>query len=124
MPLPQPNFGYFTYVSADGTSYNIRAGAEWAAIAEHGLAARVTGQPRYTSGGSRKPRHVIYKDLTTGRSKSGPIGTSAAFDAIDIGDTHDFPVHGQAGLVTYTVVAKVGERVPGTVLQGFLADHA
>lgn len=124
MPLVQPNFGYFTYESADGTDYNIRAGAEWAAIAEHGLAARVTGQPRYTTGGSRKPRHVIYKDLTTGRSKSGPIGTSAAFDAIDIGDTHDFPVPDQTADVTYTVVAKAGERVPGSVIQSFLADHA
>lgn len=124
MPLVQPNFGYFTYESADGVDYNIRCSAEWAAITEHGLAARVSGQPRYISSGSRKPRHVVYKDLTTGRSKIGPVGTDAAFAALNIGDTHDFPVPDQALDVTYTLVAKVGEKVPGSVIQSFLADHA
>lgn len=124
MPLVQPNFGYFTYESADGVSYNIRCSSEWAAIGAHGLAARVSGQPRYITSGSRKPRHVVYKDLTTGRSKIGPVGTSAAFDALDIGDTHDFPVPDQTADVTYTLVAKVGEKVPGSVIQSYLADHA
>jgi len=124
MPLVQPNFDYFTYESADGVDYNIRAGKEWGAITEHGLAARVSGQPRYITSGSRQPRKVIYKDLTTGRSKSGPVGTSAAFDALTIGDTHDFPVPDQTADVTYTLVAKVGEKVPGSVIQSFLADHA
>jgi hypothetical protein len=124
MPLVQPNFGYFTYESGEGLSYNIRASSEWAAITEHGLAARVTGQPRYTSGGSRHPRKAIYKDLTTGRSKSGPVGTSDAFDALTIGDTHDFPVPDQTADVTYTLVAKTGEKIPGSVIQSSLPDHA
>jgi hypothetical protein len=124
MPLPQRNFGYFTYESADGTSYNLRVDADWAAIAGHGLAARVTGQPRYIASKRQRPRMVVYVDLTTGRSRTGPVGTAAAFTALNIGDTHDFPVVGQAGLVTYTLAAKVEEKVPGSVVRLALPDHA
>src|SRR5690348_16886418 len=105
MPLPQPNFGYFTYVSADGTSYNIRCSAEWAAIAAHGLAARANGQPRYITTGARRPRSVVYVDQTTGRKKRGPIGTAAAFTALADGAVQAFPVPGQAGTVNYTLAA-------------------
>jgi hypothetical protein len=124
MALVQPNFDYFTYESADGHDYNIRAGKEWGAISAHGLAARDSAQGRFITSGSRKPRKVIYKDLTTGRSKSGPVGTSAAFDALAIGDVVAFPVPDQTADVNYTLVAKVGEKVPGSVIQSFLADHA
>lgn len=124
MPLPQRNFGYFTYESADGNSYNLRVDAAWAGVAAHGLAARVSGQPRLIASRQQRPRKVQYVDLTTGRTVEGPIGTSAAFDAIDIGDTHDFPVVGQAGLVTYTVAAKIAEKVPGSVIRSSRPDHA
>lgn len=124
MPLAQDNFGYFTYESDDGTSYNIRADAEWAAVTEHGLAARVSGQPRYIASGAQKPRKFKYVDLTTGRSKIGPVGTAADFAAADIGDTHSFAVQGSATPVSYTLAAKVGERVPGSVIQSSVADHA
>lgn len=124
MPLVQPNFGYYTYESDEGTDYNIRAGAEWAAITEHGLDARVTGQPRYTTNGSRRPRKVTYTDLTTGRTKSGPVGTAAAYAALSIGDTHSFPVPDQTADVSYTLTSKSGEKVPGSVIQSFVADHA
>ena len=124
MPLVQPNFDYFTYESDDGLDYNIRASKEWGAVTEHGLAARANGQGRYITSGSRHPRKVIYKDLTTRRSHSGPIGTAAAYTAIEIGDTHDFAVPDQTADVTYTVVAKVPEKAPGSVIQSFLGDHA
>lgn len=124
MPLPQPNFGYFTYVSGDGTSYNIRCSAEWAAIAAHGLAARASGQPRYISTGRRKPRSVVYVDLTTGRKKKGPIGTAAAWTALTDGTVQAFPVPGQVATVNYTLAAHQDEKIPGSVLQSSLPDHA
>lgn len=124
MPLVQPNFGYFTYESDDGLSYNIRASSEWAAIGAHGLAARANDQSRYISSGFRKPRSVTYVDLTTGRSKKGPVGTAAAYAALSIGDTHDFPVPDQTADVTYTLVSKTGEKVPGSVIFSTLPDHA
>lgn len=124
MPLDQRNWGYFTYESADGTSYNIRADADWAAVAGHGLAARASGQPRYIASSSQKPRTAKYVDLTTGRSRSGPIGTSAAFDALVIGATQDFAVMGGGAAVTYTLVHVTGEKVPGSVIQSSVADHA
>lgn len=124
MPLPQPNFGYFTYESDDGTSYNIRCSAEWAAIAGHGLAARANGQPRYITTGQRKPRSVIYVDLTTGRKKKGPVGTAAAYAALADGAVQAFPVPGQVATVNYTLAAHTPEHVAGSVIQTSLPDHA
>jgi hypothetical protein len=124
VPLPQRNFNYFTYESGDGTTYNIKADSAWAAIAGHGLAARANGQPTYIATGRKKPRTVRYVDLTTGRSVQGPVGTSAAFDALVIGATQDFAVPGQVALVTYTLASKSPERVAGSVIQSSLPDHA
>lgn len=124
MPAVQRNWGYFTYESADGTTYNIRADAEWGGIAGHGLAARASGQPLYIASGRRKPRTVTYTDLTTGRTRRGPVGTDTAFNALNVGDTHSFSVEGETGTVTYTLTSKVGERVPGSVIATSLPDHA
>lgn len=124
MPLPQRNFDYYTYESDDGTSYNIRADMDWAAVAAHGLAARANGQPRFIGSGLQRARTVRYVDLTTGRSVQGPVGTAAAYAALNIGDTHAFPVPGSATTVTYTLAAKRGEKVPGSVAQSHLPDHA
>jgi hypothetical protein len=124
VPLDQKNFDYYSYESADGTTYNLRADEDWAAVAAHGLAARANGQPRYIASGRQKPRMAKYVDLTTGRSRSGPIGTSAAFDALVIGATQDFAVSGGAAPISYTLVAVTGEKVPGSVTQTHVADHA
>lgn len=124
MPLPQRNFDYFTYVSDDGTSYNLRCASEWAAIAGHGLAARANGQPRLIASAQQRPRMVRYVDLTTGRSVQGPVGTAAAYAALNIGDVQAFPVPGQAATVNYTLASKRGEKVPTSVAQTHLPDHA
>lgn len=124
MPLPQRNFDYFTYESGDGTNYNLRVASEWAAITAHGLAARANGQPRLIASAQHRPRSVKYTDLTTGRSVQGPIGTAAAWTAIDIGDTQAFPVPGQTATVTYTVTSKREEKVPTSVAATHLPDHA
>jgi hypothetical protein len=67
---------------------------------------------------------VKYVDLTTGRSRTGPVGTAAAYAALDIGDVQAFAVPGSATTVNYTLAAKVGEKVPGSVAQTHLPDHA
>jgi len=124
LPATQPNWNYFTYESDDGTDYNIRARAEWATVTEHGLSARVNGQPRYIASAQQQPRKAIYRDTTTGRSYQGPVGTAAAYTALAIGDTITVPVQGLATAVTYTLVKKVGEKVPTTIVGTQLADHA
>lgn len=124
MAADQLNFGYFKYDSGDGHSYNIRAGAEWAAIAAHGLAARDSALGRLIPSKQQRPRNAVYVDLTTGRTKSGPIGTAAAFAALSIGDTQDFHVPGETAAVTYTLARKVEEKVPGSVIQSSRPDHA
>lgn len=123
MPI-QRNFNYFTYESDDGTSYNLRASVEWAAVTEHGLAARANGQPRYIPSASQQPRKAIYRDVTTGRSFSGPVGTSAAYVALAEGDTTTVQIPGTATLVTYTLVKKVAERLPTSIVGTQLPDHA
>lgn len=120
----QRNWNYFTYVSDDGTTYNIRAAVEWAAVAAHGLAARTAGAPRYIASKQQSPRKFIYRDPTTGRSTQGPVGTAAAYTAATQGDTEDFPVPGNALPVTYELVKQVPERVPTTIVGTQLPDHA
>lgn len=124
LPADQRNFGYFTYVSDDGTSYNIRCDSDWAAISGHGLAARANGQPLYITTGRRKPRSVSYTDLTTGRKKKGPVGTNSAYAALAFGATQDFHVEGETAAVSYTLSGKSPERVPGSVIATSLPDHA
>jgi len=124
MPAVQSNWQYYTYESDDGTSYNIRADVEWGGVAAHGLAARANGQPRYIASGTRKPRSVTYTDLTTGRTRTGPVGTAAAFAALSVGDTHDFAIMSEVAAVTYTLTRKTGEKSPGSVIATSLPDHA
>lgn len=124
MPAVQRNWNYYTYVSADGTTYNIRASAEWAAVAAHGLAARTAGAPRYLASRQKSPRKFIYRDATTFRTVSGPVGTSAAFDAAALDDTTDVAVPGLVTLVTYALIKKVPEKVPVTSVGRQDPDHA
>ena len=125
MPAIDRNWNYYTYVSDDGTTYNIRADVEWASIAAHGLAAATAGAPRYIASKQQSPRRVRYADTTTGRTKVGPIGTAAAYNAIASLDAETFSVRGLAAGVSFVVVKKIGERVPVTSLTGpGLIDHA
>lgn len=124
MPAVQRNWNYYTYESDDGTTYNIRAAVEWAAVAAHGLAARTSGAPRLIASRQQRPRKVIYRDPTTFRSTSGPIGTAAAYAAIDLGDVVAFSVPGLTGTVNYEAVKKVPESVPTTIVGQPLLDHA
>jgi len=119
----QRNWNYYTYESDDGTTYNIRATVEWAAVGAHGLAARTSGAPRYIASKQQQPRKVIYQDATTGRTTSGPVGTAAAYAALDLGDTSSVIVPGNVSGVTYDLVKKVGERVPRSIVGPQLADH-
>lgn len=124
MPADQRNWNYYTYESDDGTTYNIRAAVEWAAIAAHGLAARTTGAPRYIASKQQSPRKVTYRDPTTFRSRTGPIGTATAYAGIDLGDVAAFHVPGLTATVDYEAAKKTPERVPTTLVGGQLADHA
>lgn len=124
MPATQPNFSYYTYESDDGTTYNLRAQVEWAAYAAHGLAARTNGAPRFVPSKSQTPRTFIYRDPTTFRTRSGPVGTAADYAAADLGDVIAVYVPGLAATVNYELVKKVPERVPTTIVGRQNADHA
>lgn len=124
MPAVQRNWNYYTYESMDGTTYNIRADVEWAAIAAHGLAVRTVGAPRFIGSKSQRPRGLIYRDATTGRTRTGPVGTSAALAATNLGDSQNFSVTGLAAPVAYVIVKQLSEKVPTSIVGPQLADHA
>lgn len=124
MPAVQPNYSYFTYASSDGTTYNIRAETGWAGVGAHGLAARTSGAPRYIASKQQSPRRFIYRDPDTFRTRSGPVGTSAAFDAASLGDTITVSLPGLAATAGYLLVKKVPERVPTSIVGRQDPDHA
>ena len=124
MPGVQRNWNYYTYVSGDGTTYNLRAAVEWAAIAAHGLAARTNGAPRLIPSGQQQPRKFKYIDVTTGRTRQGPVGTAAAFAAAALGDSEDFNIPGLATVVEHLLQKKIDEKLPTTLVGTQLPDHA
>lgn len=124
MPATQQNFNYWTYVSDDGTTYNTRASTTWAATAAHGLAARTDGAPRFIASKSQTARKFIYRDPTTFRTVTGPVGTAEAYAAAALGDVVAFYVPGLATSVNYELVKKVPEKVPTTIVGRQDPDHA
>src|SRR6266536_1886741 len=116
VPATQRNFNYFSYASDDGTTYNIRSAVEWAANAATGLSARTNGAPRYIKSSQQSPRMFIYRDPTTFRTISGPVGTTTAYAAAALGDTVAVFVPGLAAAVNYELVKKVPENVPTTIV--------
>lgn len=124
MPATQRNFDYFSYASDDGTTYNIRASVEWAANSATGLSARTSGAPRLIGSKTQRPRTFIYRDPTTFRITTGPVGTTTAYTAAALGDTVAVFVPGLATSVNYTLVKKVPERVPTSIVGRQDPDHA
>jgi hypothetical protein len=73
----------------------------------------------------RHVRRAIYRDPTTFRTFSGTVYTPAAYAALTIGTaTFDVTVPDSATAVTYTLVAKVPEKIMGTVVGQQVLDHA
>ena len=125
MPLNQRNRGYFSYDSDDGTSYCIPGDAEWGAAADSGGTA-CAGERAYGRNTTRRHvRKVVYRDPTTFRTFTGIVYTPAAYAALTIGsDTFDVTVPDTATPVTYTLVAKIPEKIMGTVIGQQVLDHA
>lgn len=124
MPADQRNWNYYTYASDDGTTYNIRATEEWVATTVTGLTTRTTGAPRFIASKSQSPRKFIYRDPTTFRTFSGPVGTTTAYAAAALGDSVTVHVPGLTAGITYNLVKKVPERVPTTIVGRQDTDHA
>lgn len=127
MAATQPNFNYSQYVSDDGTTYCLKASQEWISAAGNpGGSATCSANPAYGRATRRRaPRKVIYRDPTTFRTRTVPVFTSAAYSALDVGAaTLSVFVPGEAGAVTYTLVKKIPERIPSTVVGRQDPDHA
>jgi len=125
MPAVQRNFDYFSYDSDDATSYCLRGDEDWGNNADSGGSA-CAGEPAYGRATRRRsPRKAIYRDATTFRTFTGVVYTPAAYAALTVGtDTLALAVPGLTGTVTYTLVKKVPEKIPSTVIGRQDPDHA
>jgi hypothetical protein len=113
----QKNFDYFAYDSDDGTTYCMRGDEDWGNAAASGGAA-CAGEPAYGRATTRRaPRYAIFRDPGTFRTFRGVVYTPAAYAALTVGtSTRSISVPGNVAAVTYTLVKKVAERIPSTVV--------
>ena len=125
MPAVQRNFDYFSYDSDDATSYCLRGDDDWGNDADSGGSA-CAGEPAYGRATRRRaPRYAIFRDPTTFRTFRGVVFTPAAYAALTVGtSTHDVSVPGLTAPVTYTLVKKVPEKIPSTVVGRQDPDHS
>ena len=126
MVAVQPNFNYSQYVSDDGTTYCLKASQEWISAAGNpGGSAACSANPAYGRATTRRaPRRAIYRDPTTFRTRTVPVFTSTAYAALDVGSAVlQVVIPGETGGVTYTLVKKVAERIPSTVVGRQNPDH-
>ena len=125
MPGVQRNFDYFAYDSDDATSYCLKGDDDWGNNADSGGTA-CAGEPAYGRATTRRsPRFAIYRDPTTFRTFRGVVYTPAAYAALTVGtDTVSISYPGSATPQSYTLVKKVPEKIPSTVVGRQLIDHA
>lgn len=125
MPADQRNYDFSAYVSDDGTTYALKSDAAWIADANSG-SATAAGHPAYGRESRRRaPRKAIFRDATTFRTNTVPVFTAAAYSALSVGSsTRALHVPGLTATVTYTLVKKVPEKIPSTVIGRTDLDHA
>lgn len=125
MPGVQKNFDYFSYDSDDGTSYCLRGDDDWGNAAASGGTA-CAGEPAYGRATQRRaPRFAIFRDPTTFRTFRGVVYTPAAYSALTPQvSTVNITYPGSATPQAYTLVKKVPEKIPSTVVGRQLIDHA
>jgi hypothetical protein len=125
VPAVQRNFDYFAYVSDDSTTYCLRADDDWGNNSASGGAA-CAGAVAYGRATSRRaPRKAIYRDPQTFRTVTEPVFTPTAYAALTVGtSTLLVAVPGLATTISYTLVKKVPERIPSTVVGRQDSDHS
>lgn len=125
MPADQRNFDYGLYASDDGNSYALKSDAAWIADGASGATAPAGEAPYGRKTTRRAPRMAIFRDPTTFRTSTVPVFTTVAYDALTVRvSTRALHVPGETATVTYTLVKKVPEKVPTTIIGRQDPDHA
>lgn len=110
-------FNYFNYASDDGSSYNLRADQAWGQLAASGGTAASSPRAYGRSSRRRTPRKAIYRDPSSFRTFTGIVFTSAAYAALVIGtSTVSRQLKGASTPVVYTLIKKIPEKIPTTVV--------
>lgn len=125
MAVQQLNYDYFAYESDDGSTYCKRSDDDWGNNADSGGAACAGAVAWGADSARRSVRKAIYRDPTTFRTRTLPVFTAAAYAALTVGtDTLSVAIPGSETASTYTLVKKVPEKVPSTVVGRQDPDHA
>lgn len=123
MPATQANRQWFRYVDDAGRNWAIQADQDWGLNAASGLAAFNAADPPF---GPQSRRHhvrkAIYRDATTFRSRSLPVGTAAASAALPA--TLAVVIPGETAAVTYALAGRVPEKLLIPAASRNLSDHA
>lgn len=121
MPVVLKNFSYFDYLDDNGNHWNVRGDDAGPASAVDGHSTDLTSPP---FGAMTKRRHVRYAEYTSPsfRKFRAVIYTPTAFAAIVPGATLTVYVSGSATGVTYTLSAKIAEKIPVPAPSRHLAD--
>lgn len=124
MAVEQTNFSYFLYVDDNATNWNVKGedGGPGAGVDGHTTDYTAPAFGKATR--LRHPRYAVYQDATTFRTYRTVVYTPTAFAAIGAGDTLTVAVPGSATEVTYTLAAKIAEKLPIPRASKHLTDHA
>jgi hypothetical protein len=111
------NFNYFSYLSDDGNTYNMRGDQLWGNGAPSGGTA-AGAHPAYGRQSRRRhPRKVTFRDPGSFRTFTAAVYTPTAYAALSIGSTTTSRfLPGSATAIVYTCVAKTPEKVPTSVV--------
>jgi hypothetical protein len=111
MARNQKNFDNFLYVDNNGDHWTKRGESGGAAAAVDGHA---TGEndPTWIDSKRMRVRRILYQDPTTFRTADPIFYTSAAYDAVAIGDIIAVQVEGLSTTVNYNAVRKLPEQQP------------
>lgn len=123
MPGNRKNFSYFDYLDDNGAHWQVRGEDSGALSAIDGHATDHT-QPAFGKVTRlRHPRYAEFTDAATFRKVRGVIYTPTAFAAISPGDTiTPAQAPGSATTITYTLSAKIPERMPLPATSRHLSD--
>lgn len=126
MAVEQKNYALFTYVDNTGQSWNKRGEKDSVRNAVDGSAAPGAHPGWGRSTRRHQARAIVYRDLTTFRTKKVTMYTAAAAAAITLGtSTLTFFIEGEATGVVYTASALIEEKLQGaTATTAGLPEHA
>jgi len=110
----EPNRQWFRYISDGGVNFGIVADQDWGVTGASGLTTFNSADPAWGPQSTQhRTRKAVYRDPSTFRTVTHPVGTAAAFAALPA--TISVPLPGSVTAQTYNLARRIPEkmRIPG-----------